>query len=193
MLDDGAGPDGPVAIRCPKAAARRSAPDEVGSGLSARRVLQGRGEVCILAVGKMVEAAQEAANLLEDDDAFATVWDVRLVPPSRPGPCSPTPPATSLVVTVEDGIRVGGAGTLHGRRHRRAARGPPPAAPVMILGTPPKYIPQGRPAAIHAQLGLDGPGIAADDAQGAPRRLRPPERSAATTDARPGPADWPPD
>jgi hypothetical protein len=29
------------------------------------------------------------------------------------------------------------------------------------LGTPAVYIPQGKPAAIHAQLGLDGPGVAA--------------------------------
>jgi hypothetical protein len=32
---------------------------------------------------------------------------------------------------------------------------------VLILGTPPSYIPHGSQAAILTQLGLDGPGIAA--------------------------------
>ena len=56
--------DGPCAIRYPKGPARQVPPDEVGSGLSAR-LLQRGDDVCILAVGKMVEAAEEAARLLE--------------------------------------------------------------------------------------------------------------------------------
>src|SRR3954464_3219564 len=45
---------GPVAIRWPKTAARQVGLDEVGSGLRARKVRDGDGDVCILAVGKMV-------------------------------------------------------------------------------------------------------------------------------------------
>ena len=33
--------------------------------------------------------------------------------------------------------------------------------PVLILGTPPAFIPQGSPARVLSNLGLDGPGIAA--------------------------------
>jgi hypothetical protein len=32
---------------------------------------------------------------------------------------------------------------------------------VLLLGTPPSYIPHGDQSSILAQLGLDGPGIAA--------------------------------
>jgi deoxyxylulose-5-phosphate synthase len=32
---------------------------------------------------------------------------------------------------------------------------------VLVLGVPDRYIPQGSPAGILAELGLDGPGIAA--------------------------------
>ncbi len=36
-----------------------------------------------------------------------------------------------------------------------------PAAPVLVLGVPDAYYPQAPPSHIHADLGLDGPGIAA--------------------------------
>jgi 1-deoxy-D-xylulose-5-phosphate synthase len=150
---------GPAAIRYPKGAARVVAAGDVGRGLSARRLREGSGEVCILAVGKMVEAAEEAALLLEGEDVEATVWDVRVVRPPDPAMLMDAA-RHRLVVTVEDGIRVGGAGSyladaiaeLRDDRH---------TTPVVILGTPPAYIPQGRPSTIHAQLGLDGTGIAA--------------------------------
>ena len=65
-----------------------------------------------------------------------------------------------LVVTAEDGIRVGSAGAAmadtiadldEGRR----------CPPVVILGVPADYIPHGKADQILANLGLDGPGIAA--------------------------------
>src|SRR5207253_8275090 len=52
--------DGPSAVRYPKGPARQVPPDQVGSGLSARLVQDGE-DVCILAVGKLVEAAEAAA------------------------------------------------------------------------------------------------------------------------------------
>src|SRR4051794_28293890 len=51
--------DGPVAIRWSKTAAPSVGEDEVGHGLAGRKVRDGN-EVCILAVGKMLEAATAA-------------------------------------------------------------------------------------------------------------------------------------
>jgi 1-deoxy-D-xylulose-5-phosphate synthase len=65
----------------------------------------------------------------------------------------------SLVVTIEDGIRLGGAGSAMAdaiANFDAGRQGPS----VMVLGIPLRYIPQGKPDQIHAQLGLDGPGIA---------------------------------
>jgi 1-deoxy-D-xylulose-5-phosphate synthase len=151
--------EGPVAIRYPKGAAREVPADQVGAGLGALPLRQGSGEVCILAIGKMVEAAGVAAGILADDGIDATVWDVRVVRPLDPAMVTDAA-RHRLVVTVEDGIRVGGAGTfiadaiadLHESRQ---------SPPVLILGTPPAFIAHGNQAAILSQLGLDGPGIAA--------------------------------
>ena len=55
--------DGPSALRFPRTAARVVEPHEVGSGLQARRAVQGSDtlEVCFLAVGKMLEACESIA------------------------------------------------------------------------------------------------------------------------------------
>ena len=59
---------------------------------------------------------------------------------------------------MEDGIRVGGAGTAIADALARLLPGRQP--PVVVLGTPVEYIPHGEAAQIHAALGLDGGGIA---------------------------------
>ena len=151
--------EGPAAIRYPKGAARQVPEDHVGSGLRARRVLEGDGRVCLLAVGKMVEAAEDAAALLAADGLAATVWDVRCVRPLDPAMIADAADH-ELVVTIEDGIRFGGAGTHMAQTIVDQTEGCQ-AAPVLILGTPTAYIPHGKPAAILHQLGLDGAGIAA--------------------------------
>jgi 1-deoxy-D-xylulose-5-phosphate synthase len=151
--------DGPAAIRYPKGAARDVAASQVGSGLSALRLREGDGEVCILAVGKMVEAAEVAVGILLDEGISPTLWDVRMVRPLDPRMVTDAA-RHRLVVTVEDGIRVGGAGTFMADAiaDLQESRQCPP---VLSLGTPTSYIPHGAQGAILAELGLDGPGIAA--------------------------------
>jgi 1-deoxy-D-xylulose-5-phosphate synthase len=148
---------GPVALRWPKTAARHASEGAVGRGRNARRVRAG-SEVCILAVGKMVEAAEEAADLLEARDVHPTVWDVRTVPPD---PRMLADARThGLVVTAEDGIAEGGVGALLAAAlGALEAETTPPV--TVALGTPAAYLPHGKPAALLANLGLDGPGIAA--------------------------------
>jgi 1-deoxy-D-xylulose-5-phosphate synthase len=62
-----------------------------------------------------------------------------------------------VVVTCEDGIRDGGIGmTIADRSTDR------PGVGVEVLGLPGRFIPQGKPDRILAQLGLDADGIAAN-------------------------------
>jgi 1-deoxy-D-xylulose-5-phosphate synthase len=152
--------DGPVVIRYPKGSARQVPPDQVGAGLNARRVSEG-ADVCILAVGKLLEAAEEASRLLAQQGVRATVWDVRVAKPLDPAMLADAH-RHPLVVTVEDGIRQGGVGAAAADALNSMALGGEGAAPaVLVLGVPDVYIPQAKPSRILAQLGLDGPGVAA--------------------------------
>jgi len=153
--------EGPVAIRWPRGAAHHSAELEVGTGLLARRVLEGDGSVAILAVGKLLIDAQRAAERLAAQGVAATVWDVRS--------CAPLDPAMILdaarhgaVVTVEDGIREGGIGmSIADRVHEAAKAAGAPGPRVEVRGIPDRFIPQGPADRILAQLGLDADGIVA--------------------------------
>jgi 1-deoxy-D-xylulose-5-phosphate synthase len=158
MMRDALELDGPAAIRFARGTARQVEPTEVGSGLRARRVREG-SDVCLLGVGKMVEAAEEAAGKLEAEGVHAAVWDVRVVKPLDADMLAAAA-QYPLVVTVEDGIRLGGAGTAIADALARLAPGRQ-APPVLVLGTPGEYIPHGEAGQIHAAMGLDGPGIAA--------------------------------
>jgi 1-deoxy-D-xylulose-5-phosphate synthase len=150
--------EGPAAIRWSKTAAPQAGPDEVGAGMAARKVRQGR-DLCILAVGKMLAAAREAAEALAAEGIEATVWDVRVVPldPAMVADAAQHP----VVLTAEDGIREGGVGSLIADA---VSRIDPHATPprVRVLGTPVAYIPQAKADAILSDLGLDGPGLAAE-------------------------------
>jgi 1-deoxy-D-xylulose-5-phosphate synthase len=161
MLEDALRVDGPVALRWAKTPARHVGPGEVGRGRAARKV-RGGHDVAILAVGKMVDAASDAATLLEARGVEATVWDVRVFPldarmlnDARRHP---------FVVTAEDGIAEGGVGTAIASALARLG-GSDPFPPVMTLGTPLAFLPHGRPADLLANLGLDGPGLAASVAK----------------------------
>ena len=109
MLDEALTLEGPSAIRFPKTPARQVAPVRWARAWPARRLRAGDGSVCMLAVGKMVGPAEEAAASSSTEGIEATVWDVRVVSPPDPR-CWPTPARHDLVVTAEDGMRQGGAG-----------------------------------------------------------------------------------
>jgi 1-deoxy-D-xylulose-5-phosphate synthase len=160
--------DGPSALRFPRTAARVVEPHQVGSGLSARQAVKGADshEVCFLAVGKMLEACETAAASLG-----ATVWDVRCVKPLDEEMLRDAA-AHRLVVTVEDGIRVGGIGmqiqdAMAGLSESRAC------PPVLILGLPSEFIPHGHPDELLASLGLDAAGILAATETALARRTSP--------------------
>jgi 1-deoxy-D-xylulose-5-phosphate synthase len=146
--------DGPVAIRYPRGAARQVAELDVGSGLSARRITAGDGRVCVLAIGKTVEAAGKAAERLAERGTAVEVWDVRSCAPLDSEMINAAA-AHDLVVTVEDGVRDGGIGTAIADRVCATA----PGTRVVSLGIPCRFIPHGEAQHIIAQLGLDADGI----------------------------------
>ena len=143
--------DGPVCIRWPKTAAPSIANELVGRGLNARRDRQGT-DVCLIGVGKMLAAAQQAADQLVADGISATVWDPRVVKPLDPDMLADAA-RHPLVVTIEDGLSDGGIGS--------AIAGSLEGTAVRVLGVPTTYLQHGKADDILASLGLDGPGVAA--------------------------------
>jgi 1-deoxy-D-xylulose-5-phosphate synthase len=148
--------DGPATIRYPKGQARIVDASQVGSGFTARRVREGDGQVCILAVGKMLEAAEIAAVRLAADGISVTIWDPRVVQPLDPLMIADAS-LHGAVLTVEDGIVDGGVGSHMAAAIMSAVTHSIPT--IEQLGIPQKFIPHGKPDRILAKFGLDADGI----------------------------------
>ena len=156
MLADAVELDGPAAIRWPKTEARNVPEHEVGVGRRAQKLRDG-SDVCIIAVGKMVGAALEAADALEADGISVSVWDPRCVAPLDEEMLDDAV-SHRAVLTAEDGLIDGGVGEAVVRQLLGRSGGSP--TPCGVLGVPKRYIPQGKADDILAQLGLDGTGMA---------------------------------
>ncbi|MGH9043408.1 MAG: 1-deoxy-D-xylulose-5-phosphate synthase [Acidimicrobiales bacterium] len=159
MLHEALKLEGPALIRFPTTPPPPGS--ESGEGMKARLVRHGDGEVCLLTVGKMLAACQAAADTLRETGIEATVWDVRVVSPPDPEMLEDAV-SHRLVMSIEDGVRFGGAGMFIADALTALARGRGVEAPTTTaLGIPREYLAQGRPDDILADLGLDGPGITA--------------------------------
>jgi 1-deoxy-D-xylulose-5-phosphate synthase len=155
MLEQALELDGPCVIRYPKGAA--APPDGgIGHGLTARRVGSG-SEICLLAVGRMLAAAEQAAEELEAGGASTSVWDVRVATPLDPAMVIDAA-RHEVVITIEDGMREGGVGMSITDEIARTT-GNAPRRPPVILGTPRRWLAHGHPDAILSELGLDASGI----------------------------------
>jgi 1-deoxy-D-xylulose-5-phosphate synthase len=151
--------DGPTALRWPNTPAPMVDDDEVGQGLSARRTREG-GDVCLIGVGKMLGTCVAAADLLAEAGVEATVWDPRVVKPLDPVMLDDAA-RFDHVVTVEDGMRLGGIGSIIADELATRTVGTARNPRVAVCGTPPTFIDHGKPDAILADLGLDAAGVAA--------------------------------
>lgn len=158
MVVDALGAEGPCAIRYPKGVALPAPGGVVGTGLRGRKVRAG-SDVCMVAAGRLLPAAQAAAERIEREGiASVSVWDPRVICPLD-GAMLADAASHRLVVTIEDGLRVGGLGSLVTEGiHSLSLSGKVP--PVITLGAPREYIPGGKPEQILSMLGLDEVGIA---------------------------------
>ena len=157
MLQSALGLSGPSAIRFPKTAPRPL--DGLhGEGLRARCLQRGDGSICVLALGKMAASAYEALRLVADKQRI-TLYDVRVLPPDPE--MIDDAVSHERVITIEDGTRHGGAGTLMVSAVRsRAQEMGVPFPTTRILGVPRAYLEQHHPEALLSEIGLDPEGIA---------------------------------
>ena len=149
---------GPVAIRYPKGIARVVGEHEIGSGVQARKLRNSAvPNVCVLAIGKMVGPAEQAAEILASRGVEVTLWDVRCCVPADETMIADAA-RHCVVVTIEDGIRDGGIGMMLADLVTNAEGSVRPR--VEVLGLPTKFTAQGKPAAILKQLGFDAESLA---------------------------------
>ncbi len=151
--------DGPTALRWPNTPAPMVDDDEVGHGLSARRGRDG-ADVCLIGVGKTFGTCLAAADLLAEAGVEATVWDPRVIKPLDPAMLDDAA-RFDHVVTVEDGMRLGGIGSIIADELVTRTLGTSRNPRVAVCGTPPDFIDHGKPDTILAELGLDAAGVAA--------------------------------
>jgi len=117
----------------------------------------GSPDVLFVAVGSMVPVALEAAALLEAQGIGVTVVDPRWVVPI-PVSLVELSRTHRLVITIEDGVRVGGVGT----RLRQDLRAAGVDTGVNELGLPDAFIEHASRSQILADVGLTAQAIARD-------------------------------
>lgn len=151
--------DSPAAVRYPRGTGPGVAIKQemtalpVGKGEVRRRSgASKRPRVAILAFGSMVAPALEAG-----DDIDATVVNMRFVKPMDRELIGEMAATHDLIVTVEENVVAGGAGS--GVAEILQELGCP--CPVLNLGLPDRFIDHGDPAVLLANVGLNREGIAA--------------------------------
>ncbi len=165
MLQSALGLNGPSAIRFPKTLGPILPLEQIGNGLDARKVTSPNqtnspslSDCAIIAIGKMVEPAIEAVSILSAEGISCTLWDPRVIRPADPEMIADVR-RHRCIITIEDGIQVGGAGAYLSTLIMNSCD--PSAVPaIRNLGVPGAYIPHAKPDAILADLGLDAIGIA---------------------------------
>lgn len=118
------------------------------------------GDVLFVTVGPMCRVALEAAELLAEQGITSTVVDPRWVVPVAASVIQ-LADQHRLVISIEDGIRVGGVGT----RIRQALRDAGVDTAVSEIGVPDEFLPHATRAELLADAGLTAEKIAADVAE----------------------------
>jgi 1-deoxy-D-xylulose-5-phosphate synthase len=143
---------GPATVRYP-----RGAGAGVDTGKDLSTLPWGRGElrregqgVAILAFGCLLQPALQAAERLG-----ATVANMRFVKPLDTELLERLARSHTLLVTLEDGCVMGGAGSAVAEHLHAAGL----TLPVLQLGLPDRFIQHGDPVKLMAEIGLDAEGI----------------------------------
>lgn len=117
---------------------------------------QGEKDVLLVAVGAMAETAMQVAAFLAEQKIGCTVVDPRWVVPV-PSSVLRHAAAHRLVVSIEDGVKVGGIGT----RIRQDMRDAQIDTALTELGLPDEFLPHATRAELLAETGLTAEAISA--------------------------------
>ena len=165
---------GPFAIRFPKGAVEEDEPRPPRVLPVGEWEVRRQGSAALLlATGKLVSVAMEAATLLDGEGLPLTVVNCRYIKPLDPR-LESWARRHPAVLTLEDNVATGGFGSAV------AEALAPFGIPVTLMAVPDSFVEQGAQAELLKQLGLDAAGVAA--------RVR---RSLAESEMLPAPATQP--
>jgi len=165
---------GPFAIRFPKGAVEEDEPRPPQVLPVGEWEVRRQGSAALLlATGKLVSVAMEAATLLDGEGLPLTVVNCRYIKPLDPR-LESWARRHPAVLTLEDNVATGGFGSAV------AEALAPFGIPVTLMAVPDSFVEQGAQAELLKQLGLDAAGVAA--------RVR---RSLAESEMLPAPATQP--
>jgi 1-deoxy-D-xylulose-5-phosphate synthase len=149
---------GPSAVRYPRGCgpgvplSQDLEPLEVGRGILRREATRQDRRVAFLSFGATVNAALVAADSLD-----ATVADMRFVKPLDRELVRQLAETHDLLVTTEENVVMGGAGSAVAECLADLAL----VKPILHLGLPDRFVEHGDPATLLARCGLDAAGIEA--------------------------------
>ena len=150
--------DGPVAVRYPRGTAYdglEECRDQIVFG-KAERIHKG-GQVAVVAVGSMVEMAQQAYETLTKEHIRITMINARFVKPLDTSCLDKLAAEHHTIITVEENVRNGG----FGQRVSDYMLEHHPDTAVRVLAIEDCFVEQGNVADLRRELGLDGESIAA--------------------------------
>jgi 1-deoxy-D-xylulose-5-phosphate synthase len=169
--------DTPAAVRYPRGAGPGVAVEAamtalpVGKGEVRRRTSRRTNGIAILAFGSMLQPALAAAEELD-----ATVANMRFVKPLDVDLVSKLAQGHDALVTIEENVVLGGAGSAVAEALAAEAI----VIPILHLGLPDAFVDHGDPAQLLADCGLDARGIVASvNARFGQRRTDPLSKPAA--------------
>jgi 1-deoxy-D-xylulose-5-phosphate synthase len=142
---------GPTAIRYPRGEAvgveipARPEPIDVGTG----EILREGERVAIVGYGTGVQKALGAADLLAEHGLDVTVADARFAKPLDAGLLAQLAAEHDLVVTVEEGVLMGGFGSAVWESLSEGGVAPR----ILRVGLPDRYVTHGAPALLHEEVG----------------------------------------
>jgi 1-deoxy-D-xylulose-5-phosphate synthase len=150
--------NGAVAIRYPRGSALgvplKKGFDKIAVGKSER--LSNGKDVAMLAVGSMVNYAQQASETLKENNLSCEIVNMRFVKPLDADMIDDIASRHSKIVTLEENNLPGGFGSavveyLSERNLKND---------VLRIGLPDKFVDHGTQAELHKILGIDVDGIA---------------------------------
>ncbi|MEC8021665.1 MAG: 1-deoxy-D-xylulose-5-phosphate synthase [Pseudomonadota bacterium] len=152
MLTTGYQHPGPAAVRYPRGTGPGTPIDEALTALPIGKaeVLRQGSRVALLAFGPLVQTALAAGEALD-----ASVVNMRFVKPLDEACIAELTEQHELLVTLEENVITGGAGSAVLEYLGTLAKAPP----CLTLGLPDRWLPHGNPDTVLTEVGLDRDGI----------------------------------